>query len=299
MNNPLVAAALFVVLAESMLVGSGLIIRQVSDQLPTLMIVFMRNLMGLLIMMPMMLRAVGQLATANIHLHLMRAIVGISAMACLYYSWSALPLGQAALLKQTAPFFVPMIAYWWLAEHVSRRVKVALAVGFCGVALILNPQQGVIEFGMLVALLGAALSALAKVTVRRMHLTEPPKRIVFYFALFGALFSALPAALNWVTPSAVELLWLLGLGATSTVAQLAMSRAYTMVPAAQLGPFTYSSVVLAALIGWWLWDESIALMTVAGMVLVFAGGMLTLNRSNRKMASGRKREAAEETERVV
>lgn len=279
MKNSLVTAALFVVLAESMLVGSGLIIRQVSDHLPILVIVFMRNLMGLMIMMPMMMRAGGQLATRNIHLHLMRAIVGISAMACLYYSWSALPLGQAALLKQTAPFFVPMIAFWWLGEGVPRRVKLALAVGFAGVALILNPNQGVIEFGLVIALLGAALSALAKVTVRRMHLTEPPKRIVFYFALFGALFSLLPAAFNWVTPSAVELLWLLGLGATSTIAQLAMSRAYTMVPAAQLGPFTYSSVVLAAVVGWWLWDESIAMITVAGMLLVFAGGMLTLNRS--------------------
>ncbi|MBR9883396.1 MAG: DMT family transporter [Oceanospirillales bacterium] len=261
-----------------MLVGSGLIIRQVSDHLPTLVIVFMRNLMGLLIMMPVILRAVGQLATANIHLHLMRAVVGIGAMSCLYYSWSALPLGQAALLKQTAPFFVPVIALWWLGEAVPGRVKMALAVGFAGVALILNPQQGVIAFGVLVALCGAALSALAKVTVRRMHLTEPPKRIVFYFALFGALFSLLPAAFNWVTPNAVELVWLFGLGITSTLAQLAMSRAYTMVPAAQLGPFTYSSVVLATLIGWWFWDETIAVITVIGMLLVFAGGMLTLNR---------------------
>jgi len=53
----------------------------------------------------------------------------------------------------------------------------------------------------------------------------------------------------------------------------------TLVAAAQLGPFTYSSVVLAAGIGWWLWDERIDLLTVMGMVLVFTGGMLTLRRS--------------------
>lgn len=278
MNPSLLKAASLIVLSESMLVGAGVIIRVVSDELSTPMIVFMRNLMGLALMLPFLLRAARSMATQNIHLHLMRALVGISAMSCLYYSWSALPLGQAALLKQTAPFFVPVIAFWWLGERVSVRVKLALLVGFAGVAMILNPQQGTVNLGLLVALTGAALSALAKVTVRRMHLTEPPKRIVFYFALFGSLLSVIPAALNWVTPSPETLLWLLGLGASSTLAQLSMSRAYTLVPAAQLGPFTYSSVVLAAGVGWLLWDESIALLTIFGMLLVFAGGLLTLNK---------------------
>lgn len=282
MGTPLVTAALLIVLSEATLVSSGLIIRMVSDELPIPVIVFMRNLMGLVLLAPVLLRTLDQLATRNIHLHLVRAIVGVSSMACLYYSWSTLPLGQAALLKQTAPFFIPLVAYWWLREAVPRRVKIALCVGFAGVALILNPQQGSIELGLFVGLAGAALGATAKVTVRRMHLTEPPKRIVFYFALFGALLSSIPAALHWVTPVGTAWLWLLGLGATSTLAQLLFTRAYAMVPAAQLGPFTYSSVVLAALLGWWLWDETIGWVTVIGMLLVFSGGVLTLNRPGRR-----------------
>lgn len=268
-----------------MLVGSGLIIRLVSDELPIPVIVFMRNLMGLLVLMPLLLRTLNRLASRHLGLHLLRALLGVSSMACLYYSWSNLPLGQAALLKQTAPFFMPLVAYWWLGEAVSTRVKLALCVGFSGVALILNPQSGSLEFGLLVGLAGAALGATAKVTVRRMRLSEPPNRIVFYFSLFGALLSAGPAALYWVTPVGSDWLLLLGLGATSTAAQLLFTRAYAMVPAAQLGPFTYSSVVLAALIGWWLWDERIGLVTVLGMLLVFAGGVLTLNRAGRRLRS--------------
>lgn len=282
MPVPLVSAALLILLSESMLVSAGLIIRMVSDELPIPVIVFMRNLMGLLLLAPMLCRAASRLATRHIGLHLLRALVGVSSMGCLYYSWSSLPLGQAALLKQTAPFFIPLVAYWWLGEAVPNRVKVALAVGFSGVALILNPQQGSIEFALFVGLAGAALGATAKVSVRRMRLSEPPGRIVFYFALFAALLSAVPAALYWVTPVGVDWLWLLALGAASTAAQMLFTRAYAMVPAAQLGPFTYSSVVLAALLGWWLWDETIGLITVLGMLLVFAGGVLTL-----KGAAGR------------
>ncbi|MBS99708.1 MAG: EamA family transporter [Oceanospirillaceae bacterium] len=287
MKGLLFKAAALIVLSETSLVGAGLIIRVVSEELPVPVIVFMRNLMGLLLLAPLLLRAYGELATKNIHLHLMRALVGVSSMACLYYSWSTLPLGQAALLKQTAPFFIPVVAFWWLGEAVPTRVKLALLIGFAGVALILNPQEGSIETGLFVGLLGAALGATAKVTVRRMHLTEPPRRIVFYFSLFGALLSSIPAAMHWVTPNAATLIWLLGLGAASTLAQLLFTRAYAMVPAAQLGPFTYSSVVLAALVGWWLWDEMIAMMTILGMLLVFAGGVLTLNRSSTRPRADR------------
>lgn len=278
MGNPLVKGAALIMLSESMLVGSGLIIRQVSDELSTPMVVFMRNLLGLAWMLPLLTQGVAQLSTQRIHLHLTRAATGVGAMGCLYYSWATLPLSHAALLKQTAPFFIPLVAFWWLGERVPRQVKWALLVGFAGVALILNPEQGSFEPGLLVGLLGAALGATAKVTIRRMHQTEPPRRIVFYFALFATIFSSVPAVLYWQTPTIGAFFWLLGLGGTSTFAQLCISRAYALVPAAQLGPFTYSSVVLAALVGWWLWDESIAPITIIGMLLVFAGGLLTLNK---------------------
>lgn len=286
--TPLLRGALLVLLSEALLVSSGLIIRMVSDELTIPVILFMRNLMGLLLLAPMLARSLDLLATDHLQLHLLRALLGLGSMACLYYSWSSLPLGQAALLKQTAPFFIPLLAWWWLGEGVSRRVRLALLVGFAGVALILKPQQGGMHVALLIGLAGAALGAGAKVTVRRMHLTEPPRRIVFYFSLFGTLLAALPAALHWVTPSARDGFWLLALGATSTLAQLLFTRAYALVPAAQLGPFTYTSVVLAALLGWWFWDERIGGITVVGMLLVFAGGVLTLSQQRRAaVAAGR------------
>lgn len=283
--TPLLRGALLILLSEALLVSSGLIIRMLSDELRVPVILFMRNLMGLLLLAPMLLRSLDLLATAHLHLHLLRALLGLGSMACLYYSWSSLPLGQAALLKQTAPFFIPLVAWWWLGEGVPRRVRLALLVGFAGVALILKPQQGDVHVALLIGLAGAALGAGAKVTVRRMHLTEPPRRIVFYFSLFGTLLAALPAALYWVTPGVMDGFWLLGLGATSTLAQLLFTRAYGLVPAAQLGPFTYASVVLAALLGWWLWDERIGSITVLGMLLVFAGGVLTLSQQGRTSAA--------------
>jgi drug/metabolite transporter (DMT)-like permease len=259
------------------LVGSGMIIRQVSADLPVEVIVLMRNLLSLVLMLPWILKY-GQrdLPTQRIHLHFMRALIGVTAMSCLFYSWANLPLGQAAMLKQTGPFFVPIIALWWLKESISVRVKVAILVGFTGVALILQPEEGALHLAVFVGLAGAMLGALAKVTIRSMRGSESPQKIVFYFAFFGSLLAAIPASLNWVMPSAEHFVWLFGLAATSTLAQLLLTRAYGLAPAGQLGPFTYASVIFATLMGWLIWQEAVNLFTFIGIAIVCLAAVIML-----------------------
>ncbi len=276
--NPLLQGALLILLSEWMLVASGIIIRQLSDSLPTEVLVFLRNSLGLVWLLPWIIRrGRRELPTRRIHLHLTRALVGITAMSCLYYAWANLPLGQAALLKQTSPFFVPLIAFIWLQERIGASVRWAILVGFLGVLLILQPGAGTLEWAVLIALAGAALGAMAKVCIRAMRTTESPQQIVFYFALFGSCFAALPAWLSWHTPQGADWIWLMALAAASTLAQLLLSRAYGLAGAGTLGPFTYASIPFAAFAGWLLWDESLGIWTLAGMGLIIAGGLLALS----------------------
>lgn len=256
---------------------SGMIIRQVSEDLPTEMIVLMRNLLSLVWLLPWILKyGRKEIPTSRIHLHFMRAFIGVTAMSCLFYSWAHLPLGQAAMIKQTAPFFLPIIALWWLKEPISLRVKVAILVGFSGVALILQPNQGVVHIAVLVGLAGAMLGALAKVTIRSMRGSESPNKIVFYFAFFGSILAALPASMNWVTPTFEQFVWLFGLAATSTLAQLLLTRAYAIAPAGQLGPFTYASVIFATFMGWLIWQEAFNVLTIIGIVVVCCAAVIML-----------------------
>lgn len=275
--NPLLQGALLILLSEWMLVASGIIIRQLSDSLPTEVLVFLRNSLGLVWLLPWIIRrGRRELPTRRIHLHLLRALVGITAMSCLYYAWANLPLGQAALLKQTSPFFVPLIAFLWLQERIGSAVRWAILVGFLGVMLILQPGAGELEWTILIALAGAALGATAKVCIRAMRTTESPQQIVFYFALFGSFFAAIPAWLQWQSPQGADWFWLMALAAASTLAQLLLSRAYGLAGAGTLGPFTYASIPFAALAGWWLWDEYLGEVTLVGMGLIVVGGLLTL-----------------------
>jgi drug/metabolite transporter (DMT)-like permease len=122
-------------------------------------------------------------------------------------------------------------------------------------------------------LLGGALAALAKVTVRRLSRSEPAPRTVFYFALTGALASAVPLIWAWQTPSAEALLWMFAVALFATLGQLLMTRGFAFAPAGQLSAFTYSSVVFASLYGWALWQEVVGWSTISGALLIALSGV--------------------------
>jgi drug/metabolite transporter (DMT)-like permease len=148
-------------------------------------------------------------------------------MYCFFFAIAKMPLADAMLLKLTAPIFMPVIAVLWLHERVTPALALALGIGFAGVAVILDPQVGAgvqVSPVALIGLLGGILAALAKVTVRRLSRSEPPTRIVFYFALIAGLISAVPLLWAWQTPSPSAALLLLGIAVAATLGQLALTR---------------------------------------------------------------------------
>ncbi len=275
-----VGGPLLIVLSELFLVLSGMLIKQLSEQLPTTQIMFFRNFFALLLLAPWLMAAgAAVFKTQYIHWHFLRAVLGVSAMACLYFAWGNLPLAQSALLKQTSPFFIPLIAFFWLKEQLHKQVLAAIFIGFVGVYFILNPQQGVINLVVLIALLGALIGSFAKVTIRKLGQSENSKLIVFYFSLFATLISLLPALYYWQQVSVMQLVWLLALAVTSTIAQLLLSKAYRLSKAGVLAPFTYSSVFYAAIFGWFFWAEQISAATVLGILLICSAGILAMRGS--------------------
>lgn len=277
LSKSFLAAAGLIVFSETCLVLSGALIRLLTEDVSTAMLVFARSLLGLGLMLPWLLkRGPEAIKTQRLPLHLFRGAVGMAAMYCLYYAWGHLPLAQAALLKQTAPFFIPLIAYLWLHEKINAATGLALIVGFVGVYVVLNPGGGELQWAALVALAGAALGATAKVTVRKMADSEPSTRVVFYFSLFTAAFSLIPAVQSWQTPTLDTFILMVLMAVLSTLAQLLISKAYQFSGAAVLAPFTFSSVALAALLGWWFWDDILTYSVLIGVALIFSACLLNI-----------------------
>ena len=279
-RHDLAYGALLILASEFFLVCAGMVVKHLHGSVSIEQTVFFRNLFGLVLLLPWLWHnGMSAVKTDCLHLHFLRSLMGVTAMTCMFYAWANLPLAEAALLKQTMPLFVPIVAFFWIKERLSWHNLVALGLGFVGIVLVLNPMQEAtsLNLAVLAGLLGAVMGGSTKVSIRRMRSgDEPALRVVFYFALFASLLSALPAGLDWQPLTWVTLAWLCVLGVFATLAQLLLTLAYGHAPAGQLGAFTYASVIFAALLGWWLWNETLTLLAVSGMGIIIAAGLLVM-----------------------
>ena len=278
-SQNIVRGAFFIVTAEVSFALSAALIKLVSDSLPNQSIVFFRNLFGLLILTPLLLNA-GEniLKTNRLHLHLFRSGIGMGAMYCFFYALANLPLADSMLIKSTIPLIIPFISLAWLKESISKRIIVAGLLGFIGVFVILNPDGNNTNWAILVALSSSLMAALAFVTVRQLSSTEPPLRIVTYFAIVGLIISAIPLTWTWQTPTFQQCVMLLGVGLTTTIGQLLLTRGYQNAPASSVGIFTYTSVPFGTFLGWLFWQELLEPEFYLGAMLIILAGVLVLRR---------------------
>jgi drug/metabolite transporter (DMT)-like permease len=280
----LLLGALFILLAEWFFASMGAAVKMVTAELPSEMAVFMRNLFALLLMLPLVWRSgLNGLKTGVFHIHLLRAVVGVSAMYCFFHVLAHLQLADGMLLKMTAPLFMPLIALIWLGERLHKRILLALGIGFLGVVLVLNPE-GEFNRVALIGLLGGALAALAKVSLRRLGRSEPSVRVVFYFALLSSLISTVPMLWHWQMPDLKQWALLALVGLLGTLGQLLLTRGYAIASAAAVSPFTYASVLFGAGYGYLFWEETISLQFVLGALLIALAGVLALRGRQRAAA---------------
>lgn len=283
-------AALAVIGALAFACASALI-KVAADDLPNVMVVFLRTLFGLLSLLPWLIpqRHKVELATRRPGNHLLRAGVGLSAMYCFFYAISQLDLASAVLLNYSQPLFLPFIAWAWLSERPPARIYPAVAIGFAGVALILKPGLDWFGSAGFIGLVAGIMAATAMASIRRMADTEPTLRIVFYFCILGVLITFVPALLFWETPSPTNWLAMAGAGTFATLGQLTLTRAYSLAPAAHIGGLIYTTVLFAALIGWLFWGETPDLLSAVGALLVIAAAVIVVfmrsSKNKRKAAT--------------
>lgn len=275
------AGALCVLSASLTFAILGAVVKVVSGSLNNEMVVFFRNFCSLFFILPWIWysRPPGGVRTSYFPLHLLRSMAGLGGMYCFFYVIAHLPLSEAFLLMATAPLFIPMIAYLWVHESVEHKVKGAIIIGFVGIIIILKPGIEVFRPVAFIGLGAGLLGALAMVSIRRMSSSEPTIRIVFYFTVFGTLISAMPLIWSWQSPKA-EIWWLLVLmGLLAAVGQFLLTKGYSLAPAAKVGPFSYSNVVFAMLLGWVVWGEGLDFLTWIGAFLICIAGIITTRKT--------------------
>ncbi|WP_100241490.1 DMT family transporter [Acinetobacter tandoii] len=265
-----VAKALLCLMTSALLFSiMGVCIRFASETVDNPTVVFFRNAVGLFIFIPMLLKhGFSFIKTDKLWMHTWRSIVGLAAMYGFFYAIAHLKLSNAMVFSYSSPIFIPLIAYFFLKERISKGMIIAAVVGLMGVLLVAKPDQGVFNAISFIGLGACFLSAMAFVTVRALTNTEPPERIVFYFCIFGTLISSIPMYWHWRVFTIKELALLITAGLLANISQLFMSYAYSLAPAGQIGPMNYIAIIFAGIWGFVFWHEIPDLYSILGISII-------------------------------
>jgi drug/metabolite transporter (DMT)-like permease len=256
------------------------LIKHAAADYPVGQIVFFRNLFAFIPVFYFVRQAGGPavLRTRRLGGHVLRGIVGVTAMACVFTAFKLLPLGEAVALTLSGPIFLTALSVPLLGEKVGVRRWSAVAVGFVGALVMTRPGSGVFDPVALFALFGALFYALAMISIRWLSSTEPAATTVFYFTLFATAAGAASLPFGWQTPTAAGFLLLAGIGLIGGLAQMAMTEAFRLAPVSIIAPFEYLALVFAVGFGYLFWDEVPDAYIFGGAALVVAGGLYILHR---------------------
>ncbi|WP_197433014.1 DMT family transporter [Janthinobacterium sp. B9-8] len=213
-------------------------------------------------------------------LHMSRCVAGFVALLFYFYAIAHLALPTAVTLSYTSPLFLTLITIFYLKQKPQSGQILAIMIGFVGVVLLLKPtfESAQWQAGLL-GLLSGLLSGVAYFNVNKLgQAGEPAWRTVFYFSLVSSLGAAVLMGLQDEPLTMLDSrnIWIvLGLGVSATVAQLAMTRAYSRGKTLAVASLAYLTVLFATLFAVLLWDEQLHLSSYIAMALIAACGILS------------------------
>ena len=238
--------------------------------------VFFAQIVNLLILMFLLVRLHNvPLATPHWRWQISRGVVGFSALFAYFLAITLLPLATAVTLNYTSAIFLAI--YLALAGMRLRAgILGALLVGLIGVALLLKPTLHAYQlFGGLIGLASGVMAGMAYFSVRELGARgEPEMRTVFYFSLVSSVCAGFWLAFTEL--HAVNLrsgLLLLGVASFATVAQLAMTRAYTRGKTMMSAALAYSTVIFSSLFGALFWGEVLDASAWFAIGLIIVSGV--------------------------
>jgi drug/metabolite transporter (DMT)-like permease len=272
--------ALWMLVAGFLFGCMGVFVKLGASQFSSNELVFYRSALGLLLVTFMLRRTHTSLTTRFWQGHLWRGLSGTIGMILFFYCITVLPLATAITLNYTSSLFLTLLTMLVLKDRFQPKLTAILIIGFAGIILLLHPTLERQQFlpGLL-GLVSGFLAGIALLNVRHLgQQGEPATRIVFYFNLIATLVSGawlLATPLHPVTPTNLPLL--LAIGASATLAQLAMTRAYRVGQTQVMSSLSYSAIAFASLFGMLFWNETLPLLGWLGIAFIAASGMLSLH----------------------
>src|SRR3954467_4771256 len=205
-------------------------------------------------------------------LQLLRMVLSTAEVAAFFVAVVYLPLADVITYYLAGPIFVTALSAIILREHVGWRRWSAVAVGFCGVLIAMQPSAQTVSWPALIALAGSFSFALLMIVTRSLRATPD---IVLAATQFSGTFSVglVLAPFAWTAPGLPDLGLFVLAGCISIAALLCTNRSLKLAPASVVVPYQYSMIVWAVMFGYVVFGDVPSAATILGAAIIIGAGL--------------------------
>ncbi len=248
-------------------------------------VIFMDHLMACIFMVLALPWLGGMRALKKIHnipVHILRTVLNTVIALIFVYSVSELPIAVVYTFIFAKPFYAAIFGILIYKQTVLPRHWVAIALGFAGVLIALQPGTKDFDLLLILPILGGILIALMFTLSRSLE-----KESIFslgFWPVAGALFVVGPLMMDdFIWPNAQQLVVVCIAGFLVSAGIILVSMAFRMATAAAVSPFLYPEMIWALIFGFIIFGDVPDLFMLLGAgIIVISGLYLILSERRQK-----------------
>lgn len=266
----------------------GAFAKILSSTLPSIEIVFFRNIFGVIIIGYAVYNSQIQQVGGKPWLLFFRGFMGFSALMLFFYNIAHIPLAEAMTFSKISPIFTAIFSFLLLKETLNKNGWIGVFIGFIGVLFVTKFDGSNLDKTDWLGILSGVGAALAYTSIRELKNYYDTKTIALSFMAVGTIAPILLMILAqyytsntldfmiapFVLPQFSDVIFIILLGVFSTYAQLFMTKAYSSTKAGIIGTIGYTNIIFSIILGLFLGDAFPDVFILVGIILIITSGFL-------------------------
>ena len=286
-NKLLLMGASYMLLAVFLMVCLDVVVKILLKNYPVLQVTFLRGSISLFI-----IGAAGYLANGKSGFkthywrwHILRTTLMTISTISFFLALSLIPLVNCLVIIFISPIVMTALSGPFLGEVVGKWRWTAVAVGFIGILIILQPSGDFVDLGTIYAFVAAITYALLSLTSRKLANKETTYNLSFYMFIGPTLVGGVGSSISWVTPTAEAWILFIVCGVLGGVGFIFFNLAYQKAEASLLASFEYTGLIWASIAGYYLFAETIDANIWLGASIIIIGGLIIVLRESGRLKS--------------
>jgi len=250
----------------------GVLIKFAQNDVSIYIAAFFRFLIGFIFIFPYILKTKFKVyKTSNILLHIIRSLLNYPAMLLTFSALMLVPYEKISALNFLVPFFVTILAVLFLKENIRIYRISALVIGFIGMLIILRPGIIEISLGIQMVLVATFFWSVIIVLTKQLTNRDSSITILTYMYTFMTFLTLITAVIFWEMPTTNSIIYLSLAAFVGTISHISINQAFKLVDVSMTQPFSFISLIVASMYGYFLFDESPDIYKWLGAIIIFVG----------------------------